>query len=450
MFEGGVLGSIPKNLPSNEQFSSAAVGNVTGHTDGDTDVVAGYLDGTIHVWSVRTGRQEFVVKTAGPISASPSLIKLQAIQRPSVLVATDSGDVYIFKFTGGKVTTYFHTRSLDQTGAVNGFFGTPTVADLDRNGKLYVVATSWDQHLYVWDMTGHPKPGFPFWAQDTIWSSPTVVKLETDPYPEIIFGYDCTGIPAESCYQRWHTYGGVLTAIQHDGKVNPHFPVMIPHQVVWSTPAVASMRGTPAKQIVVGTGLYWGNGNGETVYQYDASGHQLAAVHTAGRTFSSPAIGDVLGVGRPQIVIGTEHGLTDIIDSTNRVKSSVCTAPATGGCAQSHSSPIIGDLYGDGKQETVAVGSNSFHIIDRTGTSVVNVQIPETALGLAASPTLVNIDNHATLFFTLMAHGAGGTHAEVVSYTLPTKAGPSAWPAFKGNMLRTGTVDAKYVPMPIA
>lgn len=450
VYQGGVLGNYSRTIPSVEQFSSAAVGNVTGHRDGDTDVVAAYLDGTVHVWSVRTGRQEFVIRTEGPISASPALIKLRASWSPSVLISTDTGNVYIYNLMGGRVTTIFHQRSIWGTGIGHGFFGTPTIADLDRNGKKYVIATSWDQHLYAWDLGGHPKPGFPFFAQDTIWSSPTVATLDGDPYPEIIFGYDCTGIPAERCYQRWHTYGGVVTAIKHNGQVAAGWPVLIPHEVVWSTPAVASLRGTAAKQVVVGTGLYFGNGAGQNTYVFDAHGHRLAAMATYGRPFSSPAIGDVFGLGRPQIAIGSEHGLTDVFDSSFNRRAHLCTAPSSSGCTSSHSSPIIGDLYGNGQQEVVAVGSNSFHLIDRTGRSVVNVQIPETALGLAAAPTLVNIDNRATLFFTLMAHGAGGSHAEVVSYTFPTKAGPSAWPAFKGNMARSGSAGAKYVPIPVS
>ena len=68
-------------------------------------------------------------------------------------------------------------------------------------------------------------------------------------------------------------------------------------------------------------------------------------------------------------------------------------------------------------------------------------------MGLAAAPTLVNIDGRATLFITLMAKGRGGTHGEVISYTFRTRAGASAWPMFKGNAGRSGS-PAKVVPVP--
>ena len=443
VYDGGLLGGGYASSVSTEAFAGAAVGNVTGHRDGDTDVVGAYVDGSIHVWSQRTGRQEYVVQTGGAIRATPSLVRLRAGGGLLVLTANRSGDVLLYAFTAGTPQLLFH-KHMAMTGN-NGFFGTPTLANLDRNGKMYIVATSFDQHLYVWDLQGNNKPGFPIFVQDTIWSSPTVAVLDGDIFPQIIFGYDCGGSGAQTCYQRWHNRGGVLTVIKHDGKVAPGFPVFISGQVVWSTPAVASLYGTSAKQIVVGTGLFWPNA-GYATYVFDARGHRLMTVPMSGRTFSSPAVGDVMGTGRPQIVIGTEDGYTDIIDGAGKRLSHVCTATLSS-CVQSHSSPIIGDLYGNGQQEVVAVGANGFHIIDRTGKSVVFVQIPETVLGLAASPTLVNIDNRATLFFSLMARGPGGNHAEVISYTFPTKAGPSAWPTFKNEMSRMGS-STKVVPAP--
>ena len=92
-------------------------------------------------------------------------------------------------------------------------------------------------------------------------------------------------------------------------------------------------------------------------------------------------------------------------------------------CVHSHSSPIIGDLYGDGRQEIVAVGGNSFYIIDHTGRKTTTVQIKETTLGLAASPSLVNINGQSTLFFALMAKSHGGTCAQVMVLHLPQETG---------------------------
>jgi WD40 repeat protein len=448
-YDGGVLQGSAASRATLEDFSSPVVGNVTGHHDGDTDVVAGFVDGTLHVWDQRTNRQEFIVQTGGPIRSSPALVRTHAGGGLVVLTSNTAGYVLVYGFTGGKATRIFskHVAAIGNP-SVNGFFGTPTMADLDNDGKFWIVATSWDQHLYVWDIAGRTKPGFPYFAQDTIWSSPTVAKVAGDPYPRIIFGYDCSGVPGESCFARWHSHGGVLMSLEHNGKPSPGFPIFLPGQTEWSTPAVVSLYGTAATQIVIGTGLYWPNA-GKATYVFDTSGRRLATIPMTGRTFSSPAIGDVLNLGHPQIVIGSEDGTTDIIDNAFHRRLHICTSILTG-CAVSHSSPIIGDLYNNGLQEIVAVGGNHFVIVDHTGRRIATVQIPETILGLAASPTLVNIAGKATLFFAVMARGAGGGHAAVYAYTFTTSAGPSAWPMFKANPSRTGTGARRTVPVPVS
>lgn len=451
-YDGGRLGALYDQRTTIEDFSAPAIGNVTGHRDGTTDVVAGYPDGTIHVWSQATGRQEYVLKTGnGAIQSSPALVHLRRGGPLTVLTSNTGGDVVAYQFTSGHAVQVFrkHVAPIGNP-SVNGFFGTPTVADLDQNGRYYIIASSWDQHLYVWDTYGHNKAGFPFFAQDTIWSSPTVAMMDGDRYPRIVFGYDCSGVPGEACYARWHSHGGVVTAITHTGRVAPGWPVFIPGQVVWSTPAVASLFGTAAKQVVFGTGLYWNAPAGQQVWAFDSSGHRLPGFPAAlsGRSMSSPAIGNVLGQARgaQQIAIGTQNGRTELIDNTGHVHFNACTAPLAA-CANADSSPIIGDPYNNGQQLVIAVGGNSFHVLDRYGHDIAHAQIKETAIGLTAAPTLVNIRGRATLFFALMANGPGGRHAEVASYTFPTAAGRSAWPAFKNSMARGGS-QAVVVPVP--
>ena len=285
-------------------------------------------------------------------------------------------------------------------------------------------------------MQGRNKPGFPYWAQDTIWSSPVWTYVNGDHWPEIFVGIDC-GWGGSTCYKKFGHVGGAVIALRHDGSVAPGFPISMPGQVVWSTPAVAPLLGNGGNQVIYGSGLFYPNA-GRTVQIYDTHGHAIASIPMYGRTFSSPAIGEILPTGKNQIVIGSEDGYTDIIDTNWHRLAHICTAPTTKGCTVSHSSPIIGDLNNDGFQEVIAVGSNTWHVIDHTLKSVLDVQIKETAFGLAASPTLANVDGKATLFFTLIGAGAGGNHAEVVSYVFPQAAGWSAWPMFKADPNRDG------------
>jgi hypothetical protein len=446
-YDGGPLQGATRTRIADESFSSPQVGNVLGHTNGDVDVVAGFLDGTVRVWNARTNATEIIVQTGGAIQSSVALVRPVAGQPLAVLVGNNAGHLYMYRFSPGKAVVLFHKHvNPIGTPSVNGFFGTPTMADLDNDGRQWIIATSWDQHLYVWDMLGRSKTNFPYFAQDTIWSSPVVAKMDGDPYPQIIFGYDCSGVPGESCYARWHSHGGVVVALRHDGRPAAGWPQFVSGQTVWSTAAVASLFAGNSKQIIIGTGLYWPNA-GRATLVFDAHGRRLATIPMTNQTFSSPAIGDVLGKGYPQIVIGSADGYTDIIDNGWHRLAHVCTATTTHGCAASHSSPVLADLDGDGRQEVIAVGSNNFHVINYTKRSVVNVTIPETVFGLAASPTVYNIGGKATAFFALAGRTSTGFHAMVMAYTFSTTAGASAWPMFKYNMNRVGN-GAKYVPVP--
>ena len=143
-----------------------------------------------------------------------------------------------------------------------------------------------------------------------LFRSPVVATLDGDPYPQIIFGYDCAGVPGQDCYTTYHRGGGYVTALKHTGQVAAGWPRFVPGQVVWSTPAVGDLYGDGRKEVVVGTGLYWAAPAGNQVLAFDSHGKTLVGFPVAvnGRTFSSPALGDVLGTGKPQIAIGVENG----------------------------------------------------------------------------------------------------------------------------------------------
>lgn len=453
-YDGGLLGPLYDQSTTIEDFSSPVVGNVAGHTDGDVDVVAGYPDGSLHVWSARSGRHEFVVRTAGAIQASPTIFRVPGGPL-AVLASNTQGEIFVYTFTGGVARRTFY-KHVAKTGnpSVNGFFGTATVADLDRNGQQWIVASSWDQHLYVWNLAGTTKPGFPFWAKDTIWSSPVVAFLDGDTYPSLVFGYDCAGVSGQDCYRDYKRGGGYVTALSHTGQVRPGWPRFLAGQTVWSTPAVADLFANGHKQIVVGTGLYWKDDAthptaGHQVLGFDSAGRNLLGfpIAVTSRTFSSPAIGDVLGLGTPQIAIGLENGTTGLFDNTGHRRWQKCTSYLGINCVSSHSSPAIADVFGTGRQNVIAVGGNDFHILDAAGTDVAHAVIPETLVGLAATPTLVNIDGTAKILFAIMAKDIDPTkrRAKVIAYTLPNALGRSAWPMFKQNLTRTGT-GVPYVP----
>ena len=57
--------------------------------------------------------------------------------------------------------------------------GETQVADIDKDGRLDIIQTSWDHHLHVWNQSGQELPGFPFFVKDTVWSTPAIEPFHT-------------------------------------------------------------------------------------------------------------------------------------------------------------------------------------------------------------------------------------------------------------------------------
>ncbi len=444
-----------------EKFSGAAVGDIDGN--GVLDIVAGFPDGHIYAWRTDTGARWFDFFTGrGAVQASPGLIDFDHDGKLDIVYANTHGDMGVVRWDMRRlVTVKFGTDS-----PWSGAFGTPAVADIDNNGNYELIATSFDQHIYIFMENGQLFPGWPVFLGDTSWSSPAVGDIDGDGRLEIVAGYDCDGAPGQSCAP---AYGGYVGAWKTNGSRVPGWPKFVSKQVVWSSPALADLDGDGRLDVVVGQGnmpaTMFDNGaqkmNGQYVYAFHGDGSNVAGwpVNIGRNVTSSPAVGDINGDGRPDVAFVAEDGYLYTYTGSGQRIWAHCAgnnpyAPPNNGvatpttCPGLHASASIADVDNDGRQNVVIGGEQWLRVYNGVGDLVYSGETKSGTDPMTAAPTVVSVAGR-TWIVEVSSTAIGGQHGRVFAWTTNTALGRADWPTFKSNMSRSGTNVAlsSYFPV---
>jgi hypothetical protein len=419
-----------------EQFSSAAVGDLDG--DGIQDIVAGFPDGNVYVWKT-TDHARWLKLWTGPgaVQASPTLVDLNGDGLPDILAANTNGDVVAWTWTGQQI---FRVRAGDGVHPP-GVFGTPVAADIDKDGQLDIVATSWDHHVHAWHLNGQELPGFPVFVKDTSWSSPAIADIDGDGWPEIVFGFDCDGVQGQPCYGQGR--GGYIGVLRHDGSWQPGWPRFYNGQVIWSSPAIADLNGDGRLDIVVGTGNM-PIGGGHQVLAFNADGSFLPGwpVNVGGVVMASPAIGDVDGDGHLDVVTVADDGRLYAHRANGSLIFSRCIAnDQTNGCPiASHASASIADVDNNGSQDIVVGGEQWLTVLDGAGNTIWRGDTISGTNPIVAAPTVASANGKTLIVAVSGMKDSSGEHGQMFDWTTNTPLGNAAWPTFRQNFRRTGGI----------
>lgn len=159
--------------------------------------------------------------------ASPSLADLDGDGRVEIIAGDEAGFLYVLQLDGSVLPPF--PRLVGK-----GIHSNPVVVDLDRNGKLDIVFGATDGAVHAWSATGDCLLGWPVRTGYEINSSPALIMLDEARYGVIIGGGD-----------------GYMHAFDAGGKVISGFPLACGAEVS-SSPMVVDLDANGSREIVVG------------------------------------------------------------------------------------------------------------------------------------------------------------------------------------------------------
>lgn len=171
----------------------------------------------------------------------------------------------------------------------------PAIADVDGDGRLEVFIGTKDGKMSAWHADGTILTGWPqTLAYPQVNSSPVVADLDLS-YPglEIISGatdgYDSVCECAHSAWYVWHA----------DGTVKSGWPKNVLGTAMYSSPALADLDGDGRLEVVVGSldgGIQGWHADGSPISGFP--------IQVQGQIWSSPSVADMNGDGKLEVVVG--------------------------------------------------------------------------------------------------------------------------------------------------
>lgn len=209
----------------------------------ETYLVAPSTDGKVYHWtvsSVGASGQTFDRTKLTPLdtgqsydllfTASATLADLDDDDEVDVIAAASDGNVYIWD---GSDEGGLRTGWPQLTG--EGLSASPILADINSDGSMDVIAGSQDSKVYVWNLDGTIHTGWPFETRGDILAAPVVANLDGSDELELVVA------SAERA----------VYVVDSDGEVWNEWPKRL-DSTLYASPAVADLRNSGKASLLIG------------------------------------------------------------------------------------------------------------------------------------------------------------------------------------------------------
>jgi outer membrane protein assembly factor BamB len=317
----------------------------------------------------------------------------------------------------------------------------------DVQGGLDVVAPSVGEFQDALNAaTGAVLPGFPWFQGGAGYATPALADLYGTGQLEIVEGGSQS---AGFSYHTVYAQGGhvrVLSGHGNQGYAEPNGGLVCqynPDESVESSPAVGAFLANGAEGIAVGTGNAWpGASRADAVFAFTSRCRLVWARRLDGLTTDSPALADLTGAGRLDVVEGTnnQHGGGSVYALSGATGAVMWRQSALG---EVIGGPVTADL-GAGYQDVIVTSTGGAEVLDGRAGAVLATLERDVGLQNCA---LVTDDPNGEIGVTVAGYGRTGAGV-VQHYELAGSRGgrvdqSGAWPMFHHDHYLSGNAEEK-------